>query len=260
MLNFFPKPFRSFRIPAADKEFYLNLRKILGFSPDDLDVYKLALIHRSASVTLSQGQKVDNERLEYLGDAILDAIVADYLFEAFPNSDEGFLTKMRSRIVSRSSMNQLAISMGIPNVVKVSNGALYQQKYIYGNALEAIVGAMFIDKGFKFTSEVVVNNILRRYIDLNELQTTEHDYKSRLLELAQKQHVNVAFNTREVSEEKQTPTFASALTWNGIEIATGTGHSKKEAEQQAAMQGMIALEKELNNFSGEDSKNLENRE
>lgn len=261
MLKFLSKPIRRLRLTAADKEFYQNLKKILGFAPDNLDVYKLALVHRSASLIISPGQKVDNERLEYLGDAILDAIVADYLFAEFPNSDEGFLTKMRAKIVSRNNMNQLAISIGLPEVVKVNNGALNHQKYIYGNALEAIVGAMFIDKGFKFTSDVVVNNFLRRHINLEELENIEHDYKSRILEIAQKLHIKVAFDTHDYGDNKQKPQFEAILLWNGKEIGRGLGQSKKEAEQQASMQGIdlaegeLQSEKQKEDSANEDPKN-----
>jgi len=245
VLKFLSKPIRRLRLTAADKEFYQHLKNILGFTPDNLDVYKLALVHRSASLIISPGQKVDNERLEYLGDAILDAIVADYLFAEFPNSDEGFLTKMRAKIVSRNNMNQLAISIGLPELVKVNNGALNHHKYIYGNALEAIVGAMFIDKGFKFTSDVVVNNFLRRHIDLEELQSVEHDYKSRLLEIAQKLHIKVVFDTHDYGDDRQKPQFEAVLMWNGREIGRGLGQSKKEAEQQASMQGIDEAEREM---------------
>lgn len=229
----------------------------MGFSPDNLDVYKLALVHRSASLIISPGQKVDNERLEYLGDAILDAIVADYLFAEFPDSDEGFLTKMRAKIVSRNNMNQLAISIGLPEVIKVKNGALNHQKYIYGNALEAIVGAMFIDKGFKFTSDVVVNNFLRRHINLEELESIEHDYKSRILEIAQKLHIKVAFDTHDYGDSKQKPQFEAVLLWNGKEIGRGIGQSKKEAEQQASMQGIDIAESEFQSEKSSDDRSKE---
>lgn len=253
MLKFLSKPFRRLTIPASDREFYRSLKHILGYSPDNLEIYKLALIHRSASVIISPGQKFDNERLEYLGDAVLDAIVADFLFGEFPSGDEGFLTKMRSKIVSRNSMNQLAVSIGLPNLIMVSNGALNHQKYIYGNALEAIVGAMFIDKGFKFTSDVVINNFLRQHINLDELQAIEHDYKSKLLELAQKHHVKATFDTHAINTEKQAPNFEAILFWDENEIGRGSGNSKKEAEQGASKQGIEWLEKNILNNSDESN-------
>lgn len=258
MLKFLPKPFRRLRLTAADKKFYDDIKDILGFPPDNLDIYKLAIIHRSASLFLNKGQRVDNERLEYLGDAILDAIVADFLFAEFPNSNEGFLTKMRAKIVSRGNLNQLAVNLGIPRLVKVGNGVLVQQKYIYGNALEAIVGAMFIDKGFKFTSEVVVNNILGQHIDLIALQVTEHDYKSRVLEIAQKLRVTAKFDTHDYVSQTDThavPSFESVLLWNNIEVSRGIGQSKKEAEQQAAMAGIEFVEMELEKIGHEDIRN-----
>ncbi|MGE0076825.1 MAG: ribonuclease III [Bacteroidales bacterium] len=241
MLRFLVEPIERFRIPVADRKFFSQLKSILGFSPKNIELYKLAMVHRSASYVLPKGKRVDNERLEYLGDAVLDAIVADYLFERYPNQREGFLTKMRAKIVSRTSLNQLAVSMGLESLVKLSNGTAILQKNIYGNALEALIGAIFLDRGYPFTSAAVISNILDRFIDLDELQVLETDFKSKLIELAQKHKIPVSFDTNEdTTVTSNPPKFKSVLVFNNEQIAEGFGNSKKEAEQHASM---IALDK-----------------
>ena len=145
------------------REFGSGLKNILGFDPGNLKLYEIAFIHRSASFTLPNGKKVNNERLEYLGDAVLDAILSDYLFEKFPDANEGFLTKIRSRIVNRDVLNQLAISMGI-NKILISNVSLvHPTKNLYGDAFEALIGSVFLDKGFRKTKKLFIRNVLNKY-------------------------------------------------------------------------------------------------
>lgn len=239
MLKFLARPIERFRLSSADRVLFGQLKSILGFSPKNIELYKLAMVHRSASYIMPKGKKVDNERLEYLGDAVLDAIVADYLFERFPNQKEGFLTKMRAKIVSRTSLNQLAVSMGLEKLVKISSGTVNFHKNLYGNALEALIGAIFLDKGYQFTSTAVINNILDKFINLDELQTQENDYKSKIIELAQKYKLSVSFDTQEdTSIISNPPRFNSKLIFDGNQISEGSGNSKKEAEQQASMMGL----------------------
>lgn len=249
MFRFLSRPIERFRIPSADRAFYDQLKIILGFSPKNIELYKLAMVHRSVSYVLPKGKRVDNERLEYLGDAVLDTIVADYLFERYPNQKEGFLTKMRAKIVSRSSLNQLALCMGLETLVKISSGTLLSQKNIYGNALEALIGAIFLDKGYQFTSEAVINNVLDRYIDLDELQVLDTDYKSKLIEFAQKHKISIAFDTREdATVNSNPPRFIANLIFDGMQISEGYGNSKKEAEQQAAMAALEQIDESKSNF------------
>lgn len=240
MLERLIKPFKLHR---KTDNFYRELKGLLGYSPRNFDLYKLAMVHRSATVVMPKGQRIDNERLEYLGDAILDAIVADYLFEKFPDQKEGFLTKMRAKIVSRSNLNRLAYDIGLHRFVKAANG-LQGHRNIYGNALEALIGAMFIDKGYRTTSKVVIKQFLERHINLSLLAEQENDYKSRLLELAQKSKLTARFETIEENNlpESSPPQFVASLYWEGNIIATGKGFSKKEAEQNAAMHAMEHLD------------------
>jgi len=229
----------KFRVPVGDREFYDHLSKIFGVTPRNLDLYKLAVVHKSASVILPRGKRVNNERLEYLGDAVLDAIVADYLFSQFPNQKEGFLTKMRSKIVSRTSLNQLAIDMGLDKLIVSQSNSNYLQKNIYGNGLEAIIGAMFIDRGFQFTCNCVVNSILEKYIDLDNLQMIENDFKSRIFEWAQKNKQTLQIQSTEDSPSNgYNPHFIATISLNDQLLGEGHGSSKKEAEQNAAMEAL----------------------
>ncbi|MDD2279792.1 MAG: ribonuclease III [Bacteroidales bacterium] len=233
--------FKRKLVNASDKAFFSRLRKEFGINATRLDLYNIAIIHKSASTIVSKGKKVNNERLEYLGDAILDAIITDFLFTNFPNKDEGFLTKMRSRIVSRQSLNCIALAIGLDKIVVTQTNNPLAHKHIFGDALEAFVGAIFLDKGYSYTSQWVTKFILTHHVDLNELQVTESDYKSRVIELAQKYKYEVLFDSQESESSKgQSPVFESKLYLNQKLLGSGFGTSKKEAEQIAAM---VALER-----------------
>lgn len=228
-------------LKKSDKEFFVRLRNDFGIKPRNLELYKIAVIHKSASALVSNRKKVNNERLEYLGDSVLDAVVSEILFTSFPNKDEGFLTKMRSRIVSRQSLNAIAISIGLNELVITQTKNPSAQKHIFGDALEAFVGAIYLDLGYKKTVKWITKNIFDNQIDLKELQTTETDYKSKIIELAQKHKFTIQFNSIECEgKDKLTPYFESKILLNSKLLGTGFGTSKKEAEQNAAM---VALER-----------------
>lgn len=218
-----------------DRLFFLEFKKVLGFYPRNLDLYKLAFIHKSASTVLSNGQSVNNERLEYLGDAILDAIIADFLFEQYPNEREGFLTKMRSKIVSRTYLNRLSVQLGLQNLI-ISHSCNATQRHIFGDAFEAFIGALYLDKGYNGTRKYLVNRIFKRYVDLGALELLETDFKSRIIEWGQKYRRIITFGYREEHEPNETyPIFYATLCINGQQVAEGRGSSKKEAEQSASM-------------------------
>ena len=239
MFSLFFRRIHELSIPKGDREFYDQLTQIFGIHPRNLEIYKLAVVHKSASILLPRGKRINNERLEYLGDAVLDAIIAEYLFDQFPNQKEGFLTKMRSKIVSRSSLNQLAIDMGLDKIIVKQANFQQTQKNIYGNALEALIGALFIDRGYQFTSQCVINSILEKYIDLDNLQLVETDYKSRLIEFAQKNRYNLQFQVQEGEISiGNVPHFTASAILNDQLLGEGQGSSKKEAEQMAAMEAL----------------------
>lgn len=224
------------------REFGSRLKKLLGLRPGDLRIYEVAFIHRSASVTLPDGKKINNERLEFLGDAVLDAILSDYLFDKYPEANEGFMTKIRSRIVNRDILNQLAISMGIDKILVRNIGSGHPTKNLYGDALEALIGAAFIDKGFRKTKKLVMKNVLDKYLDLEEIVNTDNDYKSLVFEWVQKKKANLSFTYNEDYDfELKKSVFTTVLCIDRVEYGKGQGASKKEAEQEASRQAWERL-------------------
>jgi ribonuclease-3 len=228
-------PFRL--LFSGDKEMIRSLKNILGFYPSNLAVYKLAFSHRSASATSVNGMQLSNERLEYLGDAVLGAIVADMLFRRFPFRDEGFLTEMRSRIVSREHLKNLALKIGLDKYI-INNSGPGMYRSMYGDAFEALIGAIFLDKGYKHAEQFVINRIFSIHIDLNEIEKADLNFKSRIINWAQRERKNLVFET--VEEGGPSRLIKVKLLIDGNEIATGTDYVKKKAEQIAAR---IACEK-----------------
>lgn len=223
------------------KEFYLFLKKLIGFYPRKLSWYDIAFTHRSASRTDSQRNVVNNERLEYLGDAILGAVIADFLYNRFPQEDEGFLTKMRSKLVNRSILTNLTYEMGLNVFVDSNTNNSVEKSHIYGDALEALIGAIYLDKGYAAAKYFITKRILSRYVDLKELEQIDLNYKSKLIEWSQKNKLDVKFDTlEEYPENTRQPRFISIVEINNKEISRGSGASKKEAQQNAAR---IAMEK-----------------
>lgn len=208
---------------------------MFGFVPHNIELYKLALIHKSASLVLEDGQTINNERLEFLGDAVIEAVTSDYLFIEFPDQDEGFLTQLRSKIVSRQSLNALAVNLGLDKQVISNNGASIAQKHIYGDAFEAMMGAVYLDQGYDFVNRLLINRIYFNCLNLEELTESETDFKSRLIEWCQKNRHQIIFRTGHAEEYVSNhPVFLSTVLVDGIEVGHGSGDSKKEAEQKAA--------------------------
>ena len=216
---------------------------MLGFLPGRVSHYKLAFKHKSASTSQENGDLINNERLEYLGDAILDAIVADYLFRKFPGNDEGFMTKMRARIVKRKNLNFLAAKIGIPQMVTIQASAGNKAKHLYGNALEALMGAIYLDHGFQTAQRFFIRKILQKHINLIQLAKKDSDYKSRIIEWTQKNRIEVVFKSKvEHAADGVLPSFISTISLNGKQKGTGRGGSKKEAEQRAAKEALASIE------------------
>ncbi len=220
---------------SREKKLYRIFRRMFGVTPDNLELYKLALVHRSASVRLPDGRMVNNERLEFLGDAVLETVVSDFLFIEYPEYTEGLLTQLRSKIVSRQSVNAIAVSLGLDHMVVSHSGGSFAQKHIYGNALEAMIGALYLDKGYNRINRILINDILRRKLDVDDISHTETDFKSRLIEWCQKSKRQIHFATTQCSGSSPShPEFESRLMIDGVEMGHGRGGSKKEAEQNAA--------------------------
>ncbi len=210
--------------------------KVLGFIPRRWELYEKAFVHRSASITLPDGSLINNERLEFLGDAILDAIVAEFLFCHYPRKDEGFLSKMRSKIVKRNQLNRIAYELKIDQLLVATSFNFNGGKHVCGNAFEALVGAIYLDKGYKTTKKFITNQIFNQIIDLKELEKVETDFKSRIIEWAQKKHNTIVFNCKEQPnlENPSQTIFIADVIIDGQILGTGDGFSKKEAEQHAA--------------------------
>lgn len=220
---------------GRNRDFYRVIRQTLGIVPDNIELYKLAFIHRSASISLPDGRAANNERLEFLGDAVLEAIVSEFLFIDYREEPEGFLTQMRSRIVSRVSLDEVAREIGLDRLIVANFNGSYSHKHLPGNVLEALIGAIYLDKGYNYTNRIVINNVLRKHVDLEDMALTESDFKSRLIEWCQKSKREIRFETSHDCESTlQHPRFRSTIVIDGIELGHGSGSSKKEAEQKAA--------------------------
>jgi ribonuclease-3 len=222
-----------------NRGFYVDLVRMLGFIPRRLSYYKLAFLPKSALQKHPSGVRLNNERLEYLGDAVLDAIVADYLYKRFPEGDEGFMTKLRARIVKRKTLNQIAVGLEIPALIYLVSSPGNKSKHVYGNALEALIGAIYIDRGYKSAKRFFIRKIMQKHIDLVQLVEKDPDYKSRVIEWAQKNRIEVVFESLEEHFSGQkAPAFISTISLTGLPNGTGRGGSKKEAEQQAAKKAL----------------------
>lgn len=227
---------------SSRKEFYLFLKNILGFYPQNLKLYDLAFIHKSASILDSQGNHVNNERLEYLGDAILGAIIADFLYNRFPQEDEGFLTKTRSKLVNRSFLTKLTYDMGLNVFINSNTTKNIDNSHIYGDALEALIGAIYLDKDYQTAKYFVTKRILSQFVNLNEIEQNDTNFKSQLIEWSQKNKKEIKFETTEkISERTKQPKFIAVVEIDNTEIGKGTGTSKKEAQQNAARQTLTVL-------------------
>lgn len=217
---------------SKKKNFYFSLKDILGFYPTRLEYYELALTHKSASIIEAGIAPVNNERLEYLGDAILDAIVGDFLYHKFPKEDEGFLTQTRSKIVNGENLSELASKIGLTEHIKSQISNPKGRNKINEDAFEAFVGAIYLDKGFECTKNFILNKVLRNYINILELVNIDKNYKSQLIEWGQKYKKNVTFTT--VQDDDNPKYFIAYAKIDDKIFGTGTGLSKKIAEQNAA--------------------------
>jgi ribonuclease III len=222
-----------------DKKLADSLYLLLGFYPKNIFLYKQALRHSSASKEINQGVRDSNARLEYLGDAILGSIIAEYLFQMYPFKGEGFLTQMRSRIVNRSQLNQLAVKLGINQHIK-SDLKGSRAGSMHGDAFEALIGAIYLDRGYAKTRKFVVDRILKIHLDINEIEQTDTDYKSKLINICQKQKKKVIFHLLEEVGKGHTKEFVMQVEIDGKAISKSQHTSKRKAEQNAAE---LALEK-----------------
>lgn len=229
---------RILNFSSPDKQLLLQLEHLVGFTPKHVAYYRLALMHRSKPDDVTNS----NERLEFLGDAVLGAIVAEYLFKKYPYQDEGYLTELRSRIVRRETMNNVAMRMGLNKLVQYNqNDRGLSRSHIFGNALEALIGAVYLDQGFTKTRNFILNQIIRAYIDLDTMESTDTNYKNQLLSWAQRNNKVLSFETIDEKTEGTRKLFTVGIMIDSELVASGTGYNKKDAGQVAAKTAMGVL-------------------
>jgi len=234
------RKFLAFKILfRKDKDFLLSLREILGFYPKNLNFYKIAFTHRSASFKIS-GKRINNERLEFLGDSILDAVISDFLYHKYPDAKEGFMTEMRSKIVNGEKLKELARLTRLNEfIVQKGNATKGTITKIHEDAFEALIGAIYLDQGYYRTNKFVIKRILERYIDFEDLEDLNLNYKSQLIEWAQKIKKPVSFVSK--TDPDEIKCFSSEVVFDKKTIGIGKGHSKKMAEQDAAKEAISYL-------------------
>ena len=221
----------------------MSIYKITGYYPDDIKIYEQAFLHRSSSVEDENGKSLNNERLEFLGDAILDAIVADIVYVHFPNKKEGYLTNTRSKIVKRETLNHIALELGLDKMVKYATKVSTHNNYIYGNALEALIGAVYLDHGYSAAFDFISKIIISKYIDLDNIAKKEMNFKSHLIEWGQKNKLSVDFSIIEsFNDNDGNPVFQTSIILEGeIQMGIGIGYTKKESHQNAAQMALKKL-------------------
>ena len=218
-----------------DKEPYLCFYKMLGFYPRNIEIYQQALLHKSSSIKAGKGRLLNNERLEFLGDAILDAIVADIVYKKFEGKREGFLSNTRSKIVQRETLNRVAVEIGLDKLIKYTTRQSSHNSYMCGNAFEALIGAIYLDRGYRACKKFMEERIINQYLNLEKISRKEVNFKSKLIEWSQKNKFCVEFNLIEQSlDSDQNPIFETQITVENIPAGTGKGYSKKESQQEAA--------------------------
>ena len=228
-----------------DKESYLCFYRMLGFYPRDIRIYEQALLHKSSSVKSDKGRLLNNERLEFLGDAILDAVVGDIVYQKFEGKREGFLTNTRSKIVSRESLNHVAEQIGLVKLIKFNTRQSAHNSYMGGNAFEALVGAIYLDRGYEYCKYFMEHRIIGQYLNLEKLSRKEVNFKSKLIEWTQKNTVVIAFELiSQTLDEFNSPVFETEILIEGIPACKGKGYSKKESQQIAAHETLNKIKKD----------------
>lgn len=229
-----------------EREPFLQLKRILGFLPHDLTLYRHALMHKSFN---QKGKKrINNERMEFLGDAVLGTVVADVLYELYPNKQEGFLTTLRSKLVRRDMLNKLAVQMGLDKLVlHEGHMSSAHNSYMNGNAFEAFIGAIYLDRGYGYCMRFIKEVVFKKYVNIEDVSKTEENYKSKLIEWCQKFQLAISFEmiSQKILSDRNTPKFVSRVMIEGIYSGTGDGFSKKESHQNAAQQAYKRVQRDM---------------
>jgi ribonuclease-3 len=221
---------------SPNRKYVKSLKNLLGFVPGNLSLYRLAFRHKSVAQNVKKGVKNSNERLEFLGDAVLGSVVAEVLFKLYPYEDEGFLTELRSKIVNRVNLNQLARKLGFEQLIQYDNRMVNsaRQGSLLGDAFEALVGAIYLDKGYDFTRNFLVNHIIKSHIDIHRLEQTETNFKSKLIEWCQRHGKDITFELIENQNGESAKLFTVQASVDGEIMGLGKEFNKKNAEKLAA--------------------------
>ena len=234
--------FRIRHLLTPHKSLLHQLRHLLGYTPRHIAYYHVALTHRS----IGEGSGENNERLEFLGDAILGALVAEYLFKKYPYQPEGFMTEMRSRIVRRESLNAVAQDMNLNHLLSYNkNDRSLSRSHIFGNALEALIGAIYLDIGYDGTRKFIVERIIKQYLNIDNIEATDTNYKNQLLNWASHANKTVRFENEGESIQAQRRIFSIGIYLDGDHVISATGYNKKEAGQNAAKKALEVLEEKM---------------
>lgn len=228
---------------SPNRKYVKVLKNLLGFVPGNLSLYKLAFRHKSVATNIKKGVKNSNERLEFLGDAVLGSVVAEVLFKLYPYEDEGFLTELRSKIVSRNNLNALARKLGFEKLIEYDSRMLNssRQGSLLGDAFEALIGAVYLDKGYDFTKSFLVNHIIKSHIDIHTLEQTETNFKSKLIEWCQRHGKDISFDLVANEGGENVKLFTVQATIDGEVMGLGKEFSKKNAEKLAAEKACESL-------------------
>ncbi|HEY9002126.1 MAG TPA: ribonuclease III [Mucilaginibacter sp.] len=228
---------------SPNRKYVKSLKNLLGFVPGNLSLYRLAFRHKSVAQNVKKGVKNSNERLEFLGDAVLGSVVAEVLFKLYPFEDEGFLTELRSKIVNRSNLNQLARKLGFEQLIQYDNRMVNstRQGSLLGDAFEALIGAIYLDKGYDFTKNFLVNHIIKSHIDIHKLEQTETNFKSKLIEWCQRHGKDITFELIENGDGESNKLFTVQASIDGEIMGQGKEFNKKNAEKLAAERACEAL-------------------
>ncbi|SDL63695.1 ribonuclease III [Kriegella aquimaris] len=239
-MNFTSKIFNSHS--KEDGDFFLGIKAILGFKPKNLDIYKKAFLHRSMNKRDKEGIPMNYERLEFLGDSMLGTIISKHLYAAVPEGDEGYLTKMRSKIVSRKHLNELGKDLQLIKFVESRIPKSHFGDNIHGNVFEALIGAIYLDRGYQYCEKFIDERVIEPYVDIEQLEGKVISYKSLIIEWCQKQKKTFNFNVYEDTGNDAVKHFAVKLSIAGNVVAKARATSKKKAEEKASKRAYFALQ------------------
>jgi len=231
--------------PKEDGDFFLGISNVLGFKPKKLSIYKKAFLHRSANIKDKNGLPLNYERLEFLGDSMLGTIISRYLYNEVPNGDEGYLTKMRSKIVSRKHLNELGKDLNLISYVESRIPKSHFGDNIHGNVFEALVGAIYLDRGYKYCDKFINDRVIEPYVDIEQLEGKVISYKSLVIEWCQKQKKEFNYKVYEDTGKDPLKHFAVKLSIDDRVMAKARATSKKKAEEKASKRAFFALQDKM---------------